>query len=368
MQVEWRRWALLALLGCWMAGRAGASDRTPPCADVVAAEWDRAAVEVLLTELAVDPTRDLQAVVVQRQGCLLVERYFNGADADRLHDICSATKSITATLVLMAIEQGLIQDLDQPISALLPAGMSPDRPVVRVRDVLTMRSGHDSDDEDTDSLGNENRMDEAADWQDFARGVPLKWTPGERYVYSSFTAFLAGAMVEQVSGQSLQAFAVTHLFEPLGIRRYAWRRRPRGEGVGQGNLSLTARDMVKIGTLYLQRGRMGSQQLIQAHWIEQALTPQVRISEVDPYADAYGYMWYFKQYPVAGRTVTVHFASGNGGNKIYLVPELDLVMAITSSAYGQRHGQRRSERILLRVLDALPGPEVSTRPALQPTE
>ena len=179
-----------------------------------------------------------------------------------------------------------------------------------------------------------------------------EYAPGERYVYSSLNAFLAGAVVEHVSGMPLQRFAQEYLFGPLGMTQFSWRRGPQGEGVGQGNLSISARDMTKIGHLFLNEGRVDQRQIVDRAWVAAALSPRVNIAGVDPYADSYGYMWYTKRYDRAGRSIVVHFASGSGGNKIYVVPRYDLVVAITSTAYGKGYGQRRSEQILLRLLDA----------------
>jgi CubicO group peptidase (beta-lactamase class C family) len=345
---------LLLLLCASVTIACAASDtsRVASCPPVAGATVDAVVIDSLFMDLDRDTTRNIKGVVIQRHGCTVAERYFNGDDSTSLHDIRSATKSITSALVLIALQQGLIRNIDQPISELLPDSMISATQPITVRQLLTMRTGLDSDDEDSLSVGNEDRMDESADWIAFARTVPMKSPPGERYVYSSFTAFLAGAVVEHTSHLSLQDFAAKHLFGPLGIHRFAWRRGPKGEGVGQGNLSLTTRDMTRIGELFLRGGRVADRQVIDSLLVRDALAPHVAISAVDPFADAYGYMWYSKSYEIGGKSITVHFASGNGGNKIYLVPAYDLVIAITSSAYGRGYGQRRSEQILRRVLAA----------------
>lgn len=323
-----------------------------PCAEVAGERFDTAKVELLFNELKQEPTKDLRGVVVSRHGCVQAERYFNGDGPESLRDIRSAAKSITAILVGIAIEQRLLPGVDAPVAKFLPTAMPAAQQQIRIRDLLTMRSGLDSDDDDAKSPGNEDKLDESSDWLRFAYAVPLKYTPGERYVYSSLNAFLAGAMVEHVSGMPLQSFAQQHLFGPLGIKDFAWRRGPKDEGVGQGNLSISARDMTKIGSLLLNKGRIGQRQILTSTWVAQAISPLVDIAKYDPYAESYGYMWYSKQYKLGGRSILVHFASGNGGNKIYVVPQYDLVVAITSTAYGQGYGQRRSEQILLQLLDA----------------
>lgn len=345
---------LSAILIGWMSVSAVlAQPADSACEASINESFDVGRVEALFLELERDPAQDLNSVVVSRRGCIVAVRYLNGAGPRSLHDIRSAGKSVTATLVGIAIRQGLIDGVDAPIARYLPPGMPPAQQRIRVVDLLTMRAGLDSDDEDPDSAGNEDQLDESPAWLPFAYAVPMKDAPGQRYVYSSLTAFLAGAMVEHASGMTLHAFARKHLFEPLGIVDTQWRQGPQGEGVGQGNLRISARDMVRIGQLYLDGGEAGGQRLLDRAWSAQALFPSVAIADQDPYADGYGYMWYSKTWPREGGPVRVHFASGNGGNKIYLVPALDLIVAITSSAYGQGYGQRRSEQILLRLLDAI---------------
>ncbi len=350
-----RMLVLLLCASCAIACARPSTLRVSTCPSIVGESFDAAGIDSLFADLGRDSTRDIKGVVIQRYGCTLAEQYFNGANASSLHDIRSATKSITSTLVGIAIQQRLVKGINEPLSELLPDGMITMERRITLRDVLTMRSGLDSDDEDSLSVGNENRLDESTDWAAFARTVPMRSPPGERYVYSSLNAFLAGAVVEHASNHSLQAFAEKHFFGPLGIHRFQWRRGPRGEGVGQGNLSITARDMVTIGELFLRRGRLDNRQVVDSLWVSEALASHVDISSVDRYADAYGYMWYCKRYESGGNAITVHFASGNGGNKIYLVPAYDLVIAITSSAYGRGYGQRRSEQILLRILAAMDG-------------
>lgn len=102
----------------------------------------------------------------------------------------------------------------------------------------------------------------------------------------------------------------------------------------------------------LNDGVVNGRRLVAHDWITQSLASQIAISGSDPYADFYGYMWYTKTEPIGNRKIEVHFASGNGGNKIYIVPSLHMIVAITSSAYGQHYGQQRSQDILLRILAA----------------
>lgn len=186
----------------------------------------------------------------------------------------------------------------------------------------------------------------------FVRQVPSADPPGTRYRYNSATAYTAGVVVAKATGVRMSDFAGTRLFRPLGITRWGWQSDAAGVTKGQGNLSLTTRDLGLIGEMVRNNGRVRGRQIVSAIWIAAMLYPRVSIEADDPYADQYGYFWYRKVQQVAGKALSVSFASGNGGNKIYVVPACHLVVAITSSAYGRGYGQRRSEAILKGVLTA----------------
>jgi len=311
---------------------------------------DGKALEVFLASLRTEPHGDLKGIVILRHGNLVAESYFNGDNADTLHDIRSATKSITATLMGIAIDRGMVKSVDDSIASYLPHLPRDGKEKIRIRDLLNMRSGLDANDDDPASPGNETRLDASNDWMKSVYAVPMRTLPGQQYIYVSINAFLAGAIIENASRMPLDKFAFQNLFSPLGIGQYQWRHVPLARTTGQGNLEITARDEAALGQLFLDKGRYDHRQIVSSGWVEQCLASQVPISTVDPYADFYGYMWYTKTESVGDRSILVHFASGNGGNKFYLVPSLNLVIAITSSAYNQHYGQERSRDILLKVL------------------
>jgi CubicO group peptidase (beta-lactamase class C family) len=327
---------------------------------------DLAALDSLYSDMTHDPkndpNHDLKGIVVVRNGRLVSEHYFNGDAVETLHDIRSATKSITSLLMGIAIDKGLVRSINDPISLYLPgfakagstkAGLPEDgKEKITIKDLLNMRSGLDADDSNPASPGNEDTLDQSSDWIRTVYAVPMKVSPGTKYLYCSINAFLAGAIIENASHMPLDEFANANLFAPLEIKKYTWRHVPVNRTTGQGNLSITTRDEAAIGQLMLNDGLVDGGRISTHDWITQSLASQVAISDSDPYADSYGYMWYTKSEPVGDRKSEVHFASGNGGNKIYIVPSLHMVVAITSSAYGQRYGQRRSQDILLKILAA----------------
>jgi CubicO group peptidase (beta-lactamase class C family) len=299
-----------------------------------------------------DSHGDLKGIVVVRDGRFVSEHYFNGDDAGTLHDIRSATKSITSVLMGIAIDKGLVRSVDEPISQYLPDLPRQGREKITIRDLLNMRSGLDADDVDAASPGNEDTLNKSTDWIRTVYAVPMKRAPGDKYVYASINAFLAGAIVENASHMSLDDFGKKNLFAPLGIRNFKWEHVPVNRTTGQGNFSITTRDEAAIGQMVLNGGVVDGHRIVKREWLDASLSRQVAISEDDPFADWYGFMWYTKDEPVGTGKIEVHFASGNGGNKIYVVPSLHMVVAITSSAYGHGYGQRRSQEILLRILAA----------------
>jgi CubicO group peptidase (beta-lactamase class C family) len=347
--------ARLGLLAALMA--VGCHRAIPPAAP------ETSTIEDVLTGWDGDSHRDLRAIVVRRNGAIVAERYFNGELPSGLHDVRSAGKSVTSLLVGIAIDRGSIASTGARMSALLPAARTSAVADATLEDLLTMRSGLDANDEDASSPGNENQLDSAADPVEFALSVPARSRPGEQYLYSSLTAYLVGLAVEQAAGQHLDEVAAEALFGPLGIARWRWQRDAAGHTKGQGNLSLTARDFSKLGELVLDGGTYRGRRIVGERWIHESLQARVRV-DADPYADGYGYFWYAKTHRVGGRDVPVSFASGNGGNKIYIVPSLRLVVAITSSAYGRGYGQRRSEAILLALLAVLEPQEPSDHPSI----
>lgn len=308
------------------------------------------ALDKVLAAFKHDEHPDLRGVVVLHDGRVVAERYYNGETANTLHDIRSAGKSITALMVGIAIDRGKMHGVDDRVSTYWTESKGSAIGDVAIRDVLTMRSGLAAFDEDPASPGNEDKLDEAPDPLAFLRSVPRADPPGSRYRYNSLTAYTAGLVVAKAIGQSMADFARTSLFRPLGIRRWKWASDAAGYTKGQGNLSLTARDFAAIGEMVRGEGLYRGRRIVSAGWIRDALAPKVSISASDPYAEGYGYFWYSKVQQINGKPVPVSFASGNGGNKIYVVPSRHLVVAITSSAYGHGYGQRRSETILKAIL------------------
>jgi CubicO group peptidase (beta-lactamase class C family) len=313
---------------------------------------DAGSIQQLTRELRLDPKRDLKALLILQDGALISETYFNGASEDQLHDVRSVGKSITSALVGIALDQQLIRSVDDSVARYFSEPIPADKASIRLRDLLTMRSGLAADDDDPNSPGNEDRLNLSPDFVNFAFQLPMKSAPGTVFKYASVNAFLAGALLENAAGLRLDRFAVRHLFGPLRIEKYVWEADPRDRVTGQGNLSLRPRDIAQIGQLFLDAGLFHGKSLLSPGWIEESFREQVSVRGIIPFADSYGYLWYAKTYVIRGESVRVQLASGSGGNRIYLVPSRRMVLVITSSAYNKGYGHRRSESMLVSILEA----------------
>jgi CubicO group peptidase (beta-lactamase class C family) len=187
---------------------------------------ETAATESLYSEMAQEPHHDIKGIVIVRRGRLASEHYFNGDSVDSLHNIRSATKSITSLLMGISIQKGLVHSVNDSIALYLPSLPKDGKEKITIRDLLNMRSGLDANDEDPATAGNEDNLDKSSDWMHTIYTVPMKGIPGSKYNYCSINAFLAGAIVENVSHMPLDEFARVNLFEPLGIEDYRWRHVP----------------------------------------------------------------------------------------------------------------------------------------------
>jgi CubicO group peptidase (beta-lactamase class C family) len=331
----WRAGLLALLILTWHASPAKAQDVD---------------IEAALAKWQSDPKGDLKGVIVLRDGHVVAEHYYNGADREALHDIRSAGKSVTSLLLGIAIDRRNVRSVADSVERYWPAAAHTAIGNVRLSDVLTMRSGLAAFDAGPESPGQEDRMDEASDPAAFILSLPRANPPGTIYRYNSVTATIAGIVTARATGQTLEQFAARNLFAPLGIARWRWEADRSGYTKGQGNLSLTLRDFAAIGEMVRAGGTYRGKRVVSSGWIRQSLLGRVQIGDVDRYADGYGYFWYRKVEVIGGSKVDISFASGNGGNKIYIVPSRNMVVAIMSSAYGRGYGQKRSEDILRDIL------------------
>lgn len=262
----------------------------------------------------------LYSLLVSVDGSLRAERYFNGATAGRATNIKSASKSIVATLVGIAIDQGLIDSVHAPIGRYFPEYLAddPSKAGITIEDLVTMRSGLE-----TTSNRNYGRWVSSRNWVRFVLDQPMVDQPGERMIYSTGSTHLLSAILTRASGSSTAAYARGALGEPLGIEFAGWTRDPQGIYLGGNEMAMRPRDMLRVGALYLNDGRHEGRQVVSENWVRTSVEPRTvsRFSNRE-----YGYGWWIRE--MAGRPV--FYAWGYGGQFIFIVPSLKTVAVVTS--------------------------------------
>jgi CubicO group peptidase (beta-lactamase class C family) len=295
-----------------------------------------------------DRQEDVHSILVIRHGKLVFERYFRGFDqkteggapymisfdADTKHRLYSITKSVTSLLVGIAIGRGKIASVDTPVSALLSDYTdlrTAEKNHITLRHLLTMSAGLDWDENVRNPANSVAQMRIAADPYRFVLERRVVNSPGQIYNYSSAGATLLSAVLRQVTGQSLEAFAREALFEPLGIHDVDWFRFANGDVEPGAGLHLRPRDLARIGQLMLSKGRWNGREIVPAAWIVESTRPQ--INGQDLYF--YGYQWWLGRSLVNQREIRWFSAYGFGDQRLFVVPDLDLVLVITSGRYDR---------------------------------
>jgi CubicO group peptidase (beta-lactamase class C family) len=272
----------------------------------------------------------LHSLLVARHGELEREAYFNGAGPRRIANIKSASKAVISTLVGIAIEEGHLEGLDQPILDLLPeyrgVNGDPRLEAVTVGHLLGMTAGLQST-----SGRNYGSWAASRDWVRDALRRPFSEEPGGRMVYSTGNTHLLSAILTRATGQSTLAYARRTLFEPLGVTLSPWTRDPQGVFLGGNEMGLLPREMLAYGELYRNGGMHQGRRVVSAEWIAESWV-QRGTSRFNGHGHGLG--WWIREY--AG--YDVFFAWGHGGQYIFLVPELELTVVTTSNPVGDRSG------------------------------
>ncbi len=280
----------------------------------------------------------LYGVIVSVNGDIYLEEYFNGSNKNRLVNIKSASKSILSALIGIAVEQGYIQGVNEPIKKYfdkIPAdNFRDEKNNITIADLLTMQSGLRPT-----SNRNYGAWVLSKDWIEFALSQPMEASPGTVMRYSTANTHLLSAILTRATGISTLEFAREYLGKPLEFRLASWPQDPQGIYFGGNDMEMTARQMLKFGELFLNGGQFKNQQIVTADWISRSFQKHaISTRERGRY---YGYGWWLKQ--MAGFETS--YAWGYGGQYIILVPKLDLVIVTTSSSTP--HQERRSHRRIL---------------------
>jgi CubicO group peptidase (beta-lactamase class C family) len=274
---------------------------------------------------------DFNGMLIVRKGYTVLEVYASPSGSDRRHSNRSCGKGFTSALVGIAIDEGYINGVDQRVLDFFPeyaaADIDPRKETMTIEHLLTMSSGlawPESAASYSSSSNIMNQMMRSSNWVRFVLERPMVAEPGTRFNYSSGDSHLLSAVLHEATGMSALSYARTRLFEPLGISRVYWPADPQGRSFGAGGIHLTARDMVRFGQLYLQGGIWDGQQIIPPDWVEASIARQIQATGAAPY---YGYQWWV-------RSSGTYAAHGYEGRRIFVLPDLEMVVVFTGDLAG----------------------------------
>jgi CubicO group peptidase (beta-lactamase class C family) len=250
-------------------------------------------------------------------------------DRDRIHNLASVTKSVTSTLVGLAIHHGHIENVNVPVHKYFPeyeplfVGEKRD---ITVGHLLTMTSGW-AWSENTDWVASNDMygFNVAPDPLAYLVGKALSHAPGTHWVYNGGAVTLLGKVVEKASGMGLEEFSSRYLFGPLGIAAFQWPYLRPDLVAAHGDLKLRPRDMAKLGQVFLDQGLWEGERILEPSWVTESVREAMN--------GGYGFLWWGDHYRNGYGPYRSYSARGWGGQRIHVFPDLDLVVVFTGGNY-----------------------------------
>jgi CubicO group peptidase (beta-lactamase class C family) len=279
---------------------------------------------------------NVHSVLIVKDGKLVFEEYFYEHHKNKLHELRSATKSFISALTGIAIEKGYIKSKNEKVLSYFSEytfkNNTDAKKQITLENLLSNQSGLDCDTYNPKAVGNETIMAYEKDWIQYSLDLPMNDSAGGIGQYCSSNPIIMGRIIEKATKMPLPEFAKQTLFKGIGINNFEWHFKPdpsSGETFCQ--LNLRSRDMAKFGLLYLNNGLWNGKQVIPKEWVDQSLNKHSVVAGLD-----YGYLWWTKYLDANGVRYYGKLAQGNGGQKIYIFKELNLVTVITAGHYNMQ--------------------------------
>jgi CubicO group peptidase (beta-lactamase class C family) len=307
----------------------------------------------------------IHSLLIAKDNQLVYEHYFNGYTKDSLHDTRSSFKSITSLLVGIAIDKGFIKDVNQKVYEFFPEYPSlktdPLKKLLTIKNLLEMKSGFDCE-EFNDTKDCEDPMSLSKDWVAYSLQLPMINKPGEIWSYTSIDPVILSGILKKATKMPVTDFAKKYLFEPLGISSYKWTLDPVGNAMTAGSFYIKPMDMLKIGQLVKNKGIYNDKQIISKKWIAEATVCDIPIPDFSfvksskskaafPQPAYYGYFWYRETIKTKDIQQNVLFASGNGGQYIFIIENLNLTVVFTQGNYGSYKAKQAFEILANFILE-----------------
>jgi CubicO group peptidase (beta-lactamase class C family) len=270
----------------------------------------------------------IEGLIIQQGEKRVFEYFKNKKVQDKPSKVYSITKSILSILIGILVDKGLIRDIHTPIYHYFPELLETTDPLkkdITIFHLLTMTSGFQV----RDFQGSKN-------WIRAILEQPVLYQPGSTFQYNSGDSHILSAIFHQETGTSTAAFAEDQLFEPIGIQRYGWVSDPQGIHGGGFSLSLSVEDMLRVGMLFLQKGKWKDKQIISEEWLSLAQMANKELETTEFGTYGYGYqLWTYESHHQQN---PIHFYYANGifGNFIFVVPSLQMVAVAKSQLQGEK--------------------------------
>jgi CubicO group peptidase (beta-lactamase class C family) len=315
--------------------------------DVAVSGLDTALLNKMMNKIIAGDYPNVHSVLIIKDKKLVFEEYFYEYNRDSLQEQRSASKSLVSALTGIAIQQGFIKSVNEPIFQYfpdyVPANNSDLKQKITIADLLSNQSGVSYDEAYDKAVGTESAMNYSDDWIKYTFDLPIIDTPGKVGRYNSGNPITAGRIIEIASGMPISDFAVKYLYGPMGITNFKWHFKPdKTESEDFCQIHLRPRDMAKFGLLYFNNGVWNNQQLIPASWIAESTSKKSTVQGVD-----YGYLWWLKYLDADSTRYYSFAAQGNGGQKIYVFKEQGLVIVITG---GNFNSQSPSDELIKKYI------------------
>lgn len=308
---------------------------------------DSASVASALDEVM---NSNLHSFVLIRNGYIVAEGYSKDWDSDMLHPMYSITKSFTAAACGLAIQEDILNGTDQKVGDFFPeTGNDPLKSNITVGQLLSMSSGLEWDNRGERSS---IEMANAPDWVKYVLDRKMKFQPGSAFQYNNGNAHLLSCLLQRAIGIPVSMYVNHKLFQPLGIHDVLWGGDLQGVTIGSWALRLRTRDMAKFGLLYLHGGQWDGNELMPFSWINDSVQTRMRPTLTDGTRGAYGYFMWLKPVAIRNSLVThpVFYAAGSGGQRIFVVPGLNLILAMTGNNQKNDHMPERFLESLLKAV------------------
>ena len=304
--------------------------------------WSYAKHKLVLSDLGNDINKNklkgVESVLIAQDGKIRYENYFSGTNSTTTNDLRSAGKSIGSAVIGLAIDDGIITSTQEKVYDYLPQSLQytkdEEKSKITIKHLLTMSSG----------IGvYENYYQETDDWLKTVLEPKLKYSAGTRTNYMSADPFLLSINLSERLPYPLEFYMHKKLFDPLGIKNYILNTDDKGNPYFAGGLYMTPRDMLKFGQLYLDEGMWNGKRILSKKWVNESFKEHTILENT---SNAYGYFWWHETYKINKKSISSIEARGNGGQYISIIPELNIVIVVTTENYNKRGAAEQTEKII----------------------